>query len=126
MKISKFFIGVLITLLVGTTLIFSSCNKNNSEDENSSVTFGANYHIINCITTVSIYLDGEYIGTLENYTNEITACGEPENITKDILTGYHTYKVEIRGGCTRDIEGTFNATENGCEKVFIDYSGLEL
>ncbi|MEN8122384.1 MAG: hypothetical protein ABFS35_18710 [Bacteroidota bacterium] len=99
--------------------------KGVDKKEYGFVTFGANYHIINCLSTVTVYLDGFNIGTLQNPTDTIKECGQPENITKEISTGKHYYKVEIRPkigtGCLKDIFGTFEIEENECEKVFIDY-----
>ncbi len=129
MKKTKIFNSVIITLLLVTAVTFLSCIKNNDEDKTGFVTFGANFHIINCITTVSIYIDGEFIGKLENYTNGISDCNQPENITKEITIGEHKYKIEIRpdrgDGCTKDIEEPFIIVENECEKVFIDYSTID-
>jgi len=129
MKNNRFFISAIITILFGTMIVFSSCSNTKNEDTIGFVTFGANYHIVNCITTVSIYIDGEFIGKLENYTNEITDCDQSGNITKEINTGDHAYKIEIRpintgGGCNKDIEGIFTIAENECKKIFIDYSNI--
>jgi len=114
-----------LIILLGI-IIIQSCNK--VEDETGFVTFGANYHIINCISNVMIYVDNEKIGTLTNSTDTIIDCGEESNITKELTIGDHSYKIEIRPetgtGCTKDIIGTFTIIKNECEKIFIDY--LEL
>ncbi len=116
---------VISTLIIFFGIsIFNSCDK--TEDSKTGfVTFGANYHIINCISTVTIYVDNEKIGTLTNPTDTIIDCGEESNITKELSIGEHSYKIEIRPasgtGCTKDIDGTFTISENECEKVFIDY-----
>ena len=94
---------------------------NDSGNEEGYVTFGANYHVVNCISTVTIFLDGKNIGTLQNPTDSISKCGEENNLTKKISVGEHTYRVEIRGSCTKNITGTFVVSENECEKIFIDY-----
>ena len=114
-----------LIILLGIS-IFHSCDK--AEDETGFVTFGANYHIINCISKVTIYIDNEKIGTLTNPTDTIIDCGEESNITKELTIGNHSYKIEIRPetgtGCTKDINGTFTIAKNECKKIFIDY--LEL
>ena len=110
----------------GILLVFAGCSKD--RDRSAYVTFGANYHVIDCITTVTVYLDGEKIGRLENYTDTLRSCGELENLTKDIVPGKHSYKVEIRPfegiGCMKDINGTFKVKDGECYKVFIDYFTL--
>lgn len=118
----RLLISTLIILL-GIS-IFNSCDK--IENKGSGfVTFGANYHIINCISHVTIYIDNEKVGTLTNPTDTIIDCGEESNITKELTVGEHSYKIEIRpetgSGCTKDINGTFTISENECEKIFIDY-----
>lgn len=92
-----------------------------NENKEGYVTFGANYHVVNCLSTVTIFLDGENIGTLQNPVDTISECGEKGSLTKKVSVGKHTYQVEIRGGCTKDITGTFVVSENECEKIFIDY-----
>jgi len=89
------------------------------------VTFGANYHIINCISAVTIYINNDKIETLTNPEDTIIVCGEESYITKELTPGIHSYKVEIRSevgiGCTKDINGTFTISEDECKKNFIDY-----
>ena len=120
-------IKIVGTLLVCIVLAFSvfSCGEEQNDQKKGSVTFGANYHAINCITTVTVFLDEENIGTLQHSVNAIDNCGEAENITKEISIGKHSYKISIRpesgSGCTKDISGTFEISENECKKVFIDY-----
>lgn len=112
-----------LIILLGTS-IFYTCDK--PEDKMTGfVTFGANYHIINCISSVTIFIDNEIVGTLTNPTDTIVYCGEESNITQELTVGDHSYKIEIRPeigtGCTKDINGTFTISENECEKIFIDY-----
>lgn len=105
-------------------IALTSCDKLDV-GKKASVTFGSNFHVVNCISTVTIFLDDENIGTLENSVDSIVECGETDNITKEVSVGVHSYKVEIRSvngeGCEKDITGTFVVTENECEKIFIDY-----
>lgn len=122
MKKYRFAINILI-ILFGIA-IFNSCDKTEN-DKKGYVTFGANYHIVNCITTVKIFIDNKNVGTLSNPIDSILDCGEESNITKELSIGEHSYKVEIRPesgtGCIKDISGTFTISENMCEKIFIDY-----
>ncbi len=117
--------NVLLYLFV---LIFYACDSSNTSVGKGAVTFGANFHVINCPTTVTVYIDDEKIGSLRHFTDEITECGAATNITKELPVGEYSYKVEVRAtmgkGCERDIEGTFSITENGCEKIFIDYNEI--
>ena len=103
--------------------IASSCEE--FFKKKGQVTFGSNFHVVNCISTVTIYLDGQNIGTLSNSVDSIYDCGLKENITKEISVGKHHYKIEIRpqygDGCTKDLSGTFTISENECKKIFIDY-----
>ena len=127
MKSIKFIISLLVCF--GLVLSISSCDEVQNNQKNGSVTFGANYHVINCITTVTIFLDGENIGTLQHFVDAIDNCGETENITKNIPIGIHSYKVEIRpesgSACTKDILGTFEISENECKIIFIDYFQID-
>ncbi len=117
--------NILLFLFV---FIFYACDSSNTNAGKGSVTFGANSHRINCATIVTVYIDDEKIGDLSDSTDEITECGEATNITKELPVGEYSYKVEVRGqfgtGCKKDIEGTFSITENGCEKIFIDYNEI--
>ncbi len=118
---------IFLTALI-VFFTFSSCSKKENEEEieeSGFVTFGANYNIINCITNVTIYVDDENIGTLANYTDSISECGDENCITEELAIGEHSYKVEIRpesgSGCSKDVEGTFIISQDECEKIFIDY-----
>ncbi len=123
MKIYRLTIGILL-VIASFTIIFSSCNKDEN-DKTGFITFGTNYNIINCITTVTIYVDNTNIGTLKNYTDTIYDCGEESNITKELSVGEHSYKIEIRPengtGCMKDITDSFIIKKNECKKIFIDY-----
>ncbi len=120
MKLLKF-------VALGTFLLFFSisCNKTRT----GTVSFGANYDIINCITTVSIYIDGEKMGKLEQPSHGITGCNQPGNLNLMLPVGNHHYRVEIKPhegvGCSKNIEGNFKLNENDCIKIFIDYTKIE-
>ena len=105
-----------------------SCSKDDTKK--GTATFGANYNVINCITTVTVFIDGEKLGKLTFYTDTILYCGQPENLNKQLSVGPHDYKVEIRPitgiGCTKDIIGTISIIENECTKIFIDYRKIDL
>ena len=120
MKNAKLLINLLI--FIGLITAFLSCEDVKNEVK-GTVTFGANYHVINCISTVTIFIDDKEIGTLQDAVNDITDCYAEGNITKEIPIGEHSYKVEIRStaGCNKEITGTLTITENECTKVFIDY-----
>ena len=111
-------ISILLSLVVLFTVF--SCDEDQDNPKSGNVTFGANYHVINCITTVTIFLDGKDIGTLQNFTDAINDCGEAGNITKNIPVGEYPYRVEIRGNCSKDITGILVVSENECTKIFID------
>lgn len=118
----------IFALFLWGIFTLNSCDKPHNE-KTGFVTFGANYHVINCISTVTIYVDNKKIGTLTTPTNAITDCGEAPNITKELAVGDHSYKIEIRpesgsAGCSKDINGVFTITENECEKIFIDYQKI--
>lgn len=113
------FLLLAITFCTFTT----SCRQD--DGPSGTVTFGANSNVINCPTNVTIFIDGQNSGKLTNYTDTITECGQPGNVTKKLPVGVHSYKVEIRpaigDGCTKDITGTVQIKENECSKVFINY-----
>jgi hypothetical protein len=117
-------VAVEMLCLVVISVVCSACYS--GETKKGYVTFGANSHVINCISQITVFLDDENIGTLQGSVDSISDCGMDGNITKEIPTGKHTYKVEIRppngGGCMeKDITGTFQVSENKCTKIFIDY-----
>lgn len=124
MRQYRFLKSILIIILVIS--IFHSCE--NTTDESAFVTFGANYDIMNCISDVTIYVDNEKVGKLTHATDTIRNCGENGNITKELMIGIHSYKIEIRSetdtGCTKDINGTFSISKNECKKIFIDYNDV--
>lgn len=110
----------IIGLFMCSVLLFASCAEI-KKTEKATVTFGANSHLVNCTSTVSIYLNGGYIGTLENSVDTIADCNETGCMTKQIAPGEHSYKIEIRGGCIKDVYGTFTVFENECKKILVDY-----
>jgi hypothetical protein len=116
-------------VLVMTSLLFLIISCRKDETKKGTATFGANYNVINCITNVTVYIDGECIGKLKSYTAGITDCGQPENLTTDLPEGQHSFKVEIRPmsgtGCTKDISGTIMINKNECTKVFIDFFTID-
>lgn len=119
-----------VILSIFTTVVFLlvlSCNDD--EQATGTVVFGANYHVINCITEVDVYIDGEHIGQLENFTDSVPNCDLDYGIRKEIEIGTHSYKVEIRPdtgtGCTADVSGELDVKEGGCETVFVDFFNLE-
>lgn len=116
---------ILLSALFLSSII--SCSKD--ETKKGTVTFGANYNVINCITTVTVFIDGEKLGKLNFYTDSIIDCGRPENLNKQLPVGQHAYKVEIRPamgtGCTKDISGNILINENECTKVFINYYKID-
>ncbi len=119
-----------LLLLVVLSLFFVSTGcKKEKEDKKGTATFGANYHVINCLTNVTIYIDGNKIGRLNSFTDGITRCGQTENLTTELTVGQHSYKVEIRpesgSGCSKDISGTIDIKENECTKVFTDYLKID-
>jgi hypothetical protein len=73
MKKHKLFFSGLIFL--GLTFLFPSCKEEVEEKKEAKVTFGANYHIVSFPTCVTVFLDGEKVGTLEKSSNSIIECG---------------------------------------------------
>lgn len=117
----KFLFWILPLFLL---LIAFTCDK--IETKEGTVSFGANYGVINCPTTVTIYVDSKKIGVLEAPLDNLATCGQIGSLTKDISFGQHTYKAEIRPptgvGCTKDLTGTFQVNEeNKCAKLFFDF-----
>jgi len=97
------FLKIALIILISSS-IFNSCKE--STDDSAFVTFGANYHIMNCISNVTIYVENESIGKLTRSTDTIINCGDENNITKELTLGSHSYKIEIRpqsgSGCTKE------------------------
>lgn len=122
MKYLRYFRFLLFFVLTTT-----SCEKDSGKT--GTVTFGANYHIINCITNITVFIDGEKVGMIEMPSDSVIDCGISGYLNKDVSIGNHSYKVEIRpemgAGCTKDIKGTFRIHENECKKIFIDYTKID-
>lgn len=125
MKKENIIIHLIIALI--TALSFTACDP--SSEEKGEVTFGANYNVINCLVSVTVFIDEEKVGELGSPVASITSCGQVGNITKQLPVGDHTYKVNIyskdtEGWCATPIEtisGTFTVTANECTKVFLDF-----
>jgi len=117
--------GFMIGYAGWLVILFVAGSYTKEESLYGSVTFGANYHVINCLVTVTIYIDHQKIGKLESYTNPLADCYQPDCITRTLPPGPHTYQVEIRGEtgntCMKDISGSFEIFENECERIFIDF-----
>ncbi|MEN8118251.1 MAG: hypothetical protein ABFS16_14795 [Bacteroidota bacterium] len=105
-----------------------SCNDDNV-NSTGTVVFGANYHVINCISNVDVFIDGKHIGQLEVFADSVPDCSRNYGLRKELEIGNYDYKVEIRPpqgtGCTKDLFGELNITEGGCETVFIDYFKID-
>jgi len=120
MKLFKIGLAGLLFLLISV-----SCNKTGT----ATVSFGANYNVINCITTVTVFVDGGNMGKLENPSSGVNSCDQPETLNLRLPVGMHHYHVEIRElegiGCTKDIDGDFKLNENDCVRIFIDYTKID-
>ncbi len=117
-------IRIINCVLICFGLIFISSCKDEKNAEKGVITFEVNYQAINCASNVTIYLDGENIGTLENTLDAIPKPSKTESIAKEVSTGKHSYKAEIRSEneyYTKDITGTFSISENESQKIVIDY-----
>jgi hypothetical protein len=113
-----------ISFVVFLIIFLFSCTDEN-EKTYGTVVFGANYHVIDCITNVDVFIDGKHIGQLETPADSVPDCDLNYGLREELATGHHNYKIEIRSeqgiGCTKDITGELNITEGCCETVFIDY-----
>ena len=116
---------IVFVILIG--LLAITCDK--IDNKKGTVAFGANYHVIDCITTVTVFIDDEKLGTLTSYVDRINDCQQAGTLTKDLSVGKHSYKVEIRPlagtGTTKDLTGTIQMDENDCIIVFIDYYTID-
>ena len=121
-------VAVEMLCLVVISVVCSACYS--GETKKGYVTFGANSHVINCISQITVFLDDENIGTLQGSVDSISDCGMSGNLTKETFVGEHIYRVEVRPanggeGCLKkDITGTFRVSEGECTTVFIDYYQL--
>ena len=109
-------------------LVAVSCNKNDDKEEFGQMSFASNYHIINCIAKVSVYIDDAYIADITMPSDSIIACGLDGNVTKQVNVGLHTYKVLIgeneNGECYEEVTGTVQVSADECKKIFIDLKPL--
>ena len=134
MKQIKHRIVSAILIIILGVLPFISCIKPEEdilepeEVKTGFVTFGANYHTINTNTILTVFVDDENIGILENPTDSLINCNEETNLNKELSIGEHSYRIEIRpeSGTDYNIDtsGKIPIYENGCEKIFIDYNKL--
>lgn len=119
----------ILLSLISILFLGSSCKKKDSEsDEKGYITFGANYGRINCLSSVTIFIDGKEVGKLTEHAEEVLECGVSGNVTKELSVGSHSYRIEIRptngGNCHKDISGDFTTKEGECKKVFIDFTEI--
>lgn len=119
--------NLLVSIIVFCAIFLLSCEKTDSTPK-GSVTFGANNHIINCITKVVIVIDGEEVGVIPGFSDAITECGNKQNLTKGLPIGHHTYVAKIipehGNECRKEISGSFDLIQNECVKIFIDYQKI--
>lgn len=117
-SIPKIIVFLILTLL--------GCEKD--ESKTGTVSFGNNRHIVNSISHITVYVDGDRIGEIIGFTDSISDCDQIENLNIKIPVGKHVYKIEIRPdsgiGCTKELRGEFEIDENECVKIFIDYAKL--
>lgn len=122
MKAHFYFLFVVLGPLVW------SCN-NDEEKATGTVVFGANYHVIDCITNVNVFIDGKHVRTLEVFADSVPDCDYNYGIREELTVGRHSYKVEIRPdmgtGCMADVQGKLNIEEGGCETIFINYFEID-
>lgn len=116
----------LFGVLIATSIV--SCNTDEVKVK-GTVMFGSNYAIINCISTVNIFIDGRHIGIIDFPVDSVPNCDLNYGFREELAVGHHNYKVEIRppqgNGCTADVFGELDITERGCETVFINYREIE-
>ena len=114
----------LIQIKLILFIILISCNKDNNST--SQITFGANYHVLNCGPVyVDISVDNKKIGQLTQPCDTIIECNINGNVTKETTTGFHSFKIEITGGCEKTLTGNVKIDENECKKIFIDFFQMD-
>ncbi|MEZ5104267.1 MAG: hypothetical protein R2757_07215 [Draconibacterium sp.] len=115
---------IVVLFVTFSVFLFFSCKDEDSK-ATGTVVFGANYGIINCITTVNVFIDGKHMGQLEAPADSVPNCDVNYGIRMELLAGHYNYNVEIRplmgSGCSKDVSGELDITEGGCETVFINY-----
>ena len=110
-------------------LVFLSCGEDDVETNLSEVeatgelTFGANSHIVNCVTSVEVFIDGESIGVIPGCVDSIGGCDLEDNLTITLTVGDYHYEVVISGDgdCSEGDSGSVTINENECTEVFVDY-----
>ena len=114
---------ILFTFLFITGFLFSCTDEN--DKPHGTVVFEANYHIINSITNVDVFIDGRHVGRLYGPTDSVPDCELNYGLRTELESGHYNYKIEISSenttGCAEDIWGELNITEGSCKTVFIDY-----
>lgn len=124
----KHYIAYAIILLSLT--LFIACGEDEIEEnlpevvKQGEITFGANSHIINCVTSVEVFINDQSIGVIPSYADSLVSCGVEGNLTKTLDVGSYTYKAVITGGgdCNAEESATITISENECTKVFLDYT----
>jgi len=117
----KFSVKIILSLML---VVWLALGCEDSKD-NTKVSFGVNTHIIDCVATAEVFIDGVSVGTIPGYCDAITDCESSNTLNKDVEAGEHTYKIEVKGvdgGCYRVEEGSFEINNNECVKIFMDLS----
>ncbi len=119
-KMKKFILSPILLAFV----LFLSCESNNENEKFGQMSFASNYHIINCITKVSVYIDDVYIADITEPSDSILTCGINGNVTKQVIVGTHTYKVLIGNdeneACYKEVTGSVEISSNECKTFFIN------
>ncbi|MGI6718346.1 MAG: hypothetical protein ACOX4D_04240 [Bacteroidales bacterium] len=101
-----------------------SCDKKENSEEFGQMSFGSNYHIVNCPVKVSVYIDDLYVGELTNPCDSIVDCGIEGNVMQSVEVGTHTYKCVLQSldtdSCYNEVNGTVSVGKDECKKIFIN------
>lgn len=118
----------LFLIIISFVLTIAISCENDEEEQYGTVTFGANYHIVNSSIKVSVIVDRKILSSTLSSTNEINECGAEGNFTYDFEPGEHSYIVKIKKENGEpymdDLTGTFNIEAEDCEKILIDFNNL--
>lgn len=121
--------AVVLLLAIVSMLLLSACEDESSE-QMGTVTFGANYGIVNCPVTVEVFIESGYAGEITFTSDTLTTCDLPGNVTKELSVATYAYRVEIRPlsgtGCMKDVTGRVEIRKDHCTKVFIDFREIGL
>lgn len=119
-----------ILVLIGLIFTIVSCENNGSNDDDiigsGTVSFGSNFHLVNCVIESKVIIDGELIGSLPGSIDTIIDCSGDATLNHELLEGDYSFEIILSdqdGSCFADTTGEFTIGKDECITIHFDIEG---